>query len=151
MTKLFPTFLLATVGASVITACSGTTSNDRIGSANTNGTPVLPTTITLAAGTSTDVASANLRIRFDSVTADSRCPSNVQCVHAGSATVALTVGQLSGVMSAQLLALTTIAGKDTATSYGQPIRLLNVQPVPVTTAPTQQSAYRIDLKVGADK
>ena len=150
MTKRFPA-ALAVAAASCIIACSGTTANDRIGSANINASPVLPTTITLAAGGSTDIASANLRIRFDSVTADSRCPSNVQCIQAGSATVAFTTAQLSGVMSAQLLSLSTISGKDTATAYGQPIRLLSVQPVPVSTTSTQPSAYRIELKVGADK
>ena len=144
-------FTFAAIIAAGFTACTGNTANDRIGSANTNGTPVLPTTITLAAGASTDIASANLRVRFDSVTAESRCPSNVQCVQAGSATVALTIAQLSGVMSAQLLSLSTIVGKDTATSYGQPIRLLNVLPVPVTTTPTPPSAYRVELKIGADK
>ena len=150
MSKRFPALVTIASTAGII-ACTGTTANDRLGSANTNGTPVLPTTFTLAAGASTDIASANLRIRFDSVIADSRCPSNVQCIQAGSAIVALTVAQLSGVMSAQLLSLSTIAGKDTATSYGQPVRLLNVLPVPVTTTPTQPSAYRIELKVGAAK
>lgn len=149
MKHIIPALALVTIAA--VTACGGNAANDHIGSANLNGTPILPTTITIAAGASTDVPSANLRIRFDSVSAESRCPSNVYCVQAGSATVALTIVQLSGVMSAQLLSLSTIAGKDTATSYGQPIRLLGLQPVPVTTAPTQPSAYRVELKVGADK
>lgn len=143
--------LVPLITAVALAACAGSTANDHVGAASRNDTPVLPTTITLAAGASTDVASANLRIRFDSVSSESRCPSDVVCVQAGSATVRLTIAQLSGVLSAQLLSLTTLAGKDTATSYGQPIRLLSVAPVPVSTAPTPQSAYRIELKVGANK
>lgn len=143
--------LVALMTAVTLAACAGSTANDHVGSASRNDMPVLPATITLAAGTSVDVASANLRIRFDSVSSDSRCPSDVVCVQAGSATVQLTIAQLSGVMSAQLLSLTTIAGKDTATSYGQPIRLLSVAPEKVSTTPTPQSAYRIELKVGAVK
>ncbi|MEO7360210.1 MAG: hypothetical protein ABI120_07765 [Gemmatimonadaceae bacterium] len=142
---------LTLLAAVSIAACVGSPANDRVGSANRNDLPVLPTTITLAAGASTEVPSANLSIRFDSVTGESRCPSDVQCIQAGSATVALTISQLSGVMTAQLLSLTTITGKDTATSYGQPIRLVNVAPVPVSTASTPRSAYRIELKVGAQK
>ncbi|MEP6832568.1 MAG: hypothetical protein ABJB74_04200 [Gemmatimonas sp.] len=146
MIKLCSALLLVSLAA-----CSGSPANDRIGAANLNGLPILPTTITLAVGASTDVPSANLRIRFDSVTADSRCPTSVKCVWAGEATVALTVTQLSGTMSAQLLSLSTTAGKDTATSYGQPIRLVSVQPFPVITTPIAQPLYRIELKVGAGK
>ncbi|MEO7997910.1 MAG: hypothetical protein ABI852_10725 [Gemmatimonadaceae bacterium] len=149
MKKTIP--LIALLATVAVAACAGTPSSDPSRSPDLNNLPVLPATISLAAGASTDVASANLRIRFDSVSGESRCPSDVQCVQAGSATVRLTVSQLSGVMSAQLLSLTTIAGKDTATSYGQPVRLVNVTPTPISTAPTAQSAYRIELKVGAGK
>lgn len=143
MSKLAPAVLLFT-----LTACTGTTANDHTGSANRAGLPVLPATITLAPGASTDVASANLRIRFDSVTSDSRCPRDVQCVWAGEVTAALTVAQLSGTMTALQLSLSTLPAKDTVTAYGQPLRLLGVQPEAVTTAPIAKSAYRIELRVG---
>jgi len=143
--------ILAFILSATAVACGGTIANDHVGSANTTGASVLPATITLAAGTSIEFASANLRIRFDSVTADSRCPSNVQCIQAGSATVALTATKLSGIESAQLLSLSTMAGKDTATSYGQAVRLLTVLPMPITTTPTQPLQYRIELKIGSEK
>ena len=131
--------------------CGGATANEDAGSAALNNVPPLPATISIAKGATADVPSANLRIRFDSVTAESRCPTDVQCIQAGSVTVALTITNLSGVMSAQLLSLSTISGKDSSTGYGQPIRLVSVSPAPVSTAQTPQSAYRIELKVGADK
>lgn len=149
--KHISTIILAMAVATGAAACAGSPANDRVGSPNRNDLPVLPTTITLASGASTEVPSANLSIRFDSVTAESRCPSDVQCVQAGSVTVALTIAQLSGTMTAQLLSLTTVAGKDTATSYGRPIRLVSVSPSPVSTTPTPKSAYRVELKVGAEK
>lgn len=98
-----------------------------------------------------DVPDANLRIRFDSVTSDSRCPTDVQCIQAGSATIALTIAKLTGQMTKSLVSLSTVPGKDTATVYSQPLRLLSVAPSRVSTAPTPMSAYRIELGVGAQK
>ena len=37
-----------------------------------------------------------LRIKFDRVTADSRCPSDVQCVRAGEAIIAVTMATSNG-------------------------------------------------------
>lgn len=39
------------------------------------------------------VRDTNLRIRFEGVDKDSRCPIDVQCVQAGDATATLSVGQ----------------------------------------------------------
>ena len=150
MRHIFTLALIAVAGVTV-QGCSGTSANEYAGQATRNNAPPLPATITVAARATADVPSANLRIGFDSVVADSRCPSDVQCIQAGSATVALTITRLSGNMSAQILSLSTITGKDSASAYGQPIRLLRVQPVPVSTSPTAPSTYQIELKVGADK
>ncbi|MBC8085877.1 MAG: hypothetical protein H7Z40_01325 [Phycisphaerae bacterium] len=148
MTRISSAFSI--VGVALVAACAGAPANDPTGTPNRN-VATLPTTITLAPGASVEVAQANLAIRFDSVTSDSRCPTDVQCVHAGWATVALTAWQLSGTMSAQLLSLSTTAGKDSATGYGKPLKLLSVTPAPRSTAPIAKSAYRIELLVGAPK
>lgn len=134
----------------LLTACAGAPANDPTGSPNRN-VATLPTTIMLAPGGSVEVERANLVIRFDSITADSRCPTDVQCVWAGEATAALTVGQLSGIMSAQLLSLSTTPGKDTATSYGKPLKLVSVTPSKLSTAAIPKASYRIELLVGAPK
>ncbi len=141
-------FLL--MAATVLVACAGAPANDPTGAPNRN-VAALPTTITLAPGGSMQVEQANLNIRFDSITADSRCPSDVQCVQAGWATAALTVSQLSGIMSAQRVALSTTPGKDTVSSYGKPLKLLKVTPAAVSTTMIPQSTYRIELLVGAPK
>lgn len=148
MTRM--TIACGVTAIAALTACSGAPANDPTGSPNRN-VATLPTTITLAPGGSIEVERANLVIRFDSITSDSRCPSNVQCVWAGEATAALTIGQLSGVMSAQLLSLSTTPGKDTATSYGKPLKLVSVTPPKVSTTAIQKSSYRIELLVGAPK
>jgi hypothetical protein len=131
-------------------ACAGSPAAEPTDELNRN-VAELPTTITLAPGASVAVERANLVIRFDSITADSRCPTDVQCVHAGWATAALTVGQLSGIMSAQLLSLSTTPGQDTASSYGKPLKLVNVTPVPVSTTTIPKANYRIELMVGAPR
>lgn len=138
------------VALATLVACSGAPANDPTDLPNRN-VATLPTTISLAPGGSIEVERANLVIRFDSITADSRCPSEVQCVWAGEATAALTVGQLSGIMSAQLLSLSTTPGKDTATSYGKPLKLVSVTPPKVSTTAIPKSSYRIELLVGAPK
>jgi hypothetical protein len=138
------------MAVAALAACAGTPANDPTDGPDRN-VATLPTTITLAPGGSIEVERANLAIRFDSITSDSRCPSDVVCVHAGEATAALTIGQLSGIMSAQLLSLSTTPGKDTATSYGKPLKLVNVTPATVSTAPIPKSSYRIELLVGAPK
>ncbi len=148
MNKKLGTF--AAIAIAAVTACAGSPANDPTGTPNRN-VATLPTTITLAPGGSVEVERANLVIRFDSVTADSRCPLDVQCVHAGWATAAFTVSQLSGIETAQLLSLSTTPGQDTATSYGKPLRLVTVTPATISTAPIAKAAYRIELLVGAAK
>lgn len=144
------TSAISLIVLAVAAACAGSPANDPTGTPNRN-IAELPTTITLAPGASIAVERANLVIRFDSITADSRCPSDVQCVHAGWATAALTVSQLSGTMSAQLVSLSTTAGKNTATSYGKPLTLLSVTPATLSTTAIPKSAYRVVLQIGAPK
>lgn len=143
-------FAVATLTVAVA-ACAGSPAHDNTGSASRNDASALPATIGLTVGGSMDVPDANLRIRFDSVTSDSRCPTDVQCIQAGSATVALTIAKLTGQMTKSFASLSTAPGKDTATVYSQPLRLLSVEPGRVSTAPTPMSAYRIELGVGARK
>lgn len=146
--------LLALIATGFITACAGTPSNDPTdgpsGSANRNAA-ALPTSVTLAPGSSIEVTQANLNIRFDSIVTDSRCPTDVQCVWAGEAVAALSIGQLSGEMSLRLAALSTTSGRDTTTAYGKPIKLLKVTPAPDSKNAIAKSAYRIELQVSPPK
>ena len=119
--------------------------------ANNNGRSTLPTEITLAPGMYADIASANLRIIFDNVVSDSRCPTSVLCIWAGSATIQLTTSRISDEKKLTPVTLATETGRDTITVYGQPLRLVRVDPTLTTTDPLPQSSYRMTLRVGTTK
>ncbi len=102
------------------------------------------TDFVLAPGASAAADDGALTVGFIGITNDSRCPTNVQCVWAGSARAGLRVRD--GAASRDLH-LETLATKDTATVGVYLIRLVEVNPAPVTTDPIPASAYRITLRV----
>ena len=133
---LIPTML-------ALTACAVPTREALdLPTAPTNTVPV-GTDFTLAPGESATAGNA-LTVGFIGITNDSRCPTNVQCVWAGSARAGLRVRD--GAASRDLH-LETLATKDTATVGVYLIRLVEVNPAPVTTDPIPASAYRITLRV----
>jgi hypothetical protein len=84
-----------------------------------------------------------LTIRFDSVTEDSRCPTDVQCVWAGNATVRLTVLS-SG--HAQVIDLKTSANTP-ATLSGNSIELRGLLPARRTDPAPSYREYVATLRV----
>ena len=142
--------LFGAVALPAISACSGNKSSDPTGSVTHNGSLVTPVEITLAPSTSIDVTAANLHITFDTVTSDSRCPTNVQCVWAGSVVIHVTAAHITGDKILAVATLSTVSGSDTATVFGEPIRLLHVEPGMGTVRPSY-SSYRATLKVGGVK
>jgi hypothetical protein len=109
--------------------------------------------ITLAPGEIAEVSSANLRLRFNRVVGDSRCPTDpaIQCVWGGSVVVELQAGPIVGFHYIELKRLESIAGKDTATVAGQLVRFVRVTPERKSTAEIPASNYRIVLQIGAQK
>ena len=109
--------------------------------------------ITLAPGEIAEVASANLRLRFNRVVGDSRCPvgTSIQCVWSGSVIIELQAGPIVGFHYIELKRLESIAGKDTATVAGQLVRFVRVTPEKRSTAEIPASNYRIVLQVGVQK
>lgn len=116
-----------------IIACSGGTS-----------TAPVNDDFTLASGRLVNVDDAALRIRFLGVTADSRCPSDVQCVWAGNATVELEV-RADGVTDT--LALNTNVGAREGVVGDYRIVLVALAPEPRSMTPIDPSEYRVTLKV----
>jgi hypothetical protein len=86
---------------------------------------------TLGVGESAHV-DGGLAITFDSVSEDSRCPSDVQCVWEGNAAVAVEV-RASGETPATLSLNTNPALGAEATYVGYSIELLALAPYPRTT------------------
>ncbi len=93
--------------------------------------------VTLAPG---ETASAwSLRLRFDEVVTDSRCPTDVECVWAGSVEVAITV-TAGGASAAYRLFVGEEPGA--VVHEGVTIELVGVTPERVSTRAIEPEDYR---------
>ena len=131
-----------------MSACANKSNGEPTAPANHNTSSSLPVEVTLAPNNYADITEANLRVIFDNVESDSRCPTNVACIWAGSATVQLSTTQISGDKNLRRVTLASEIGKDTATVFGQLLRLVRVDPTLTTTTPLPLSSYRITVRVG---
>jgi len=100
----------------------------------------LDTPFELSVGQVAEVSGA--RIEFWNVAEDSRCPTDVQCVWEGRVKVEL---RLSGSNQIQTVQLSPVSGEDTVEFEGLQIRLLEVNPAPISTEKLEISDYRIHL------
>lgn len=112
----------------------------------TNGTiTATPSTdFDLAMGASAIIEGSPLRIHFDSVPEDSRCPINVVCVWEGNATVRLS---LDSAAKTQTIDLRTSGGAPTVQAFGHTIALRALRPVPTTSAQPRRDPYVATLRV----
>ena len=81
----------------------------------------------------------DLRIRFDIVRSDSRCPMDALCVRAGEAVIALTVGRVGEVPAGRELDTTTARSSTTFQNFT--ITLSSLQPYPQSASPMQPGDY----------
>lgn len=113
------------MAAAICVACAGATSTSAPKRAQV-GEP-----FSLLVGESAEVAQTSIMVRFTSVS-ESRCPTDVTCVHAGDAAVALAFTG-AGADRADTLYL---ARAPKSVGYGSyRFELVDVQPVPRTSAP----------------
>jgi len=99
----------------------------------------------LKVGESVSLSGTDLRVRFDQVESDSRCPADAICVWAGEAVVALTVIHSGG---ADRLALHTEPGTPREASVGDWVLVLTgLQPYPFSGRPITAADYRATLRV----
>ena len=98
----------------------------------------------LAATGSVDVAGTDITVRFVDVTEDSRCPSDVTCVWAGQVSVMLSLIQDSDTDLGSFV-FTLGAGSNSSTAEHKVgdyvIKLIDVEPYPVSTHQIQLSEY----------
>jgi hypothetical protein len=138
MTRLFvaPQILLVLVLMSA--ACSGSTQPSH--------TP-LDQPFDLRAGSSA-VVDGGLRVTFERVPADSRCPLDALCIRGGDATVAITVSQDGRNAAARELRTDPVTAS--ITSYdGYSIRLVSLGPYPRSDRPILADDYVATLTVAA--
>ncbi len=93
-------------------------------------------------GESVKIPGDTTTVKFTDVTADSRCPANVQCVWAGEATIALTVGGTQHVS----LTLGADASKATARAGGGQMTFTALKPAPVANSTINKADYVATLK-----
>jgi len=120
------------------------------GNGPTSPTPALNEEFTLAPGQTATVNGTNVRLTFDRVSEDSRCPTDVTCVWEGDAVVVLKVK-----VEAEE------ATREVHTQGGDPrsrkapvgdyvVTLVRLEPAPRSTATIEASAYRATLIVARD-
>jgi hypothetical protein len=92
-----------------------------------------------------DVGGASLRIRFDRVSEDSRCPVGVTCIWEGDAVVRLTVTRDRASTAVELHANARFAREHAYDGYL--VRLLDLQPLPTAGGPVSPPDYVATLVV----
>jgi len=100
--------------------------------------------IVLAPGQVKDVPDAGIRIRFQSVTGDSRCPADAVCIQGGDAVVHIDVLPASGGTFPYELH----TGTQAPVMHGDlTIELEMLEPYPFSGKTIAQSDYRATLRV----
>ena len=116
------------------------------GCSSAPGAPTAPlnTAVVLAPGDVTDVSGAGVRIRFQGVFGDSRCPADALCIQGGDALVRIDVLPQSSSPSTY----------DLHTGTGQPVRhgdltiaLETLMPYPFSSQTIAPGDYRATLRV----
>ena len=90
----------------------------------------------------------DLRIRFDTVRSDSRCPMDVFCVRAGEAVIALTIGRTGEVPVGR--ELDTTPSRSSTTHLNFTITLSSLAPYPRSDRQIQPGDYVATLIVRAN-
>ena len=106
----------------------------------------LAESFTLAPGQTVEVEGTGLRVTFESVSADSRCPEDVTCVWEGDAVVIVSV-QATGSARVQRELHTSARYPTEVDAGGYRVRLVEVVPVPRSAASPAPGDYRVTLLV----
>jgi len=103
----------------------------------------------LKVGDSAKIEGADLRIGFEDVPSDSRCPRNVQCVWAGEATVVLSVRSGSEEKTEVTLKVPP-GGGATRTYRDLTIRIVGLEPQTESGKRMARDDYVVEIAVAAE-
>jgi hypothetical protein len=98
----------------------------------------------LAPGQTSPVPGEGVQLKFDEVLSDSRCPSDVACIQAGEAVVAVTV--IAADRTRQRYEVHT-SGATSLVHAGLTISCEGLEPRPVSSRPIRPADYRLTLRV----
>ena len=97
----------------------------------------------LAPGQSASITGTTVKLTFEGVTGDNRCPADAMCVLGGSATVQVEASSSSGKRT-----LTFETGKLEPVEYGGlTVELTQLMPYPFSATPIEPEDYRATLRV----
>lgn len=108
--------------------------------------PALGEKFTLKVGQSARIEGEDLKIRFDAVESDSRCPSDVVCVRAGEAVIKVTATQAGKSSTLTMIEEGLTSGLNVVDYKNYRIEF-RLTPYPVSTVELKQGDYRLELKV----
>jgi hypothetical protein len=100
--------------------------------------------VTLAPGETATIGGTSTRVRFLSVTEDSRCPRDTTCIWAGEVTVSIEIREASKQP-------TRVQMKEGGSAEAGQWRLtlVSVEPHPMTTVTIAAGQYRVTLETDA--
>jgi hypothetical protein len=136
--------LLVVLG--MVAGCATTPVSPVVGGVTATIEASLARDFVLGPGQAASIEGTSVAVLFRSVTADSRCPVDVQCVWAGDAAVLVTVSSGSAGDERDATLHTGLEPKAT-TVGGDEIRLTGVEPAPHSGTPIPPSSYRVTLRV----
>lgn len=111
----------------------------------TGPTVSLDARFTLAPGETASITGRGVRLRFEGVTGDSRCPADALCIQGGDAVVKLQATGDGGSLSLDLH--TGDASRASVTYGGVKVTLVELQPYPFSTRTIAPGDYRATLVV----
>ena len=111
--------------------------------------PGLGESFTLKVGQSATIASEDLKLQFDTVVSDSRCPSDVVCIQAGEAKIRLIATQNGAHTTLNLIEQGLTSGLNVVNYKTYTIEF-KLSPYPVSTRMLGASDYRLELTVTKD-
>ncbi|MBC7938212.1 MAG: hypothetical protein H7Z19_00370 [Chitinophagaceae bacterium] len=116
----------AAIGIALLTWCACSLAGPAWQAGNESGK-----TFSLRAGESVDAGDGDLRVGFEGVYADSRCPKREQCVRAGEATATVWFQRGSGPRQSRELR-TAPGAAPAASAFDHVLRLMRLDPYPIT-------------------
>jgi hypothetical protein len=112
--------------------------------APTGPTVPLDQRVTLARGETGVLEGSSVRIQFVGVTTDSRCPADAVCIQAGEAVTQFRTTDGGNTADYEL---STNPSRASVTQRGLRITLVELQPYPFASKPTQPDDYRATVVV----
>lgn len=103
---------------------------------------------TLAVGQEAVLGEGALRVRFEEVGEDSRCPVAVVCVWQGNARVRLRLGGTGD--GSRLVDVNTGVEPRSAAALGHRVELLELDPQPTEAGPPRPASYTARLRLVAE-